>query len=182
MKKMLSLIVVAFLVGSLATKTFAHSHLADSNPHDGEVMTEAVQEIVINFDGKIMQGSFIEVTSTEGASYEVDTIDIGEGQMKATLAEPLPNGEYKVDWSIISADGHPVEGKYTFTVNVPESNVTPNEDSQEGQTEEQGTTTETPEKNVEPSEEDTNMLMYVVVGLAVIILAVGGLLLFRRKK
>jgi copper resistance protein C len=170
MKKIVSFVAVAFLVGSISVNTFAHSHLADSNPKDGEVITNSIQEIKLDFDGKIMQGSYIEVTSTEGASFEVDTIEIGEGQLMATLANPLPNGEYKVDWSIISADGHPLEGAYSFTVNVPVSNTTtPTEN------------TEIKDGQFTDTTENSNIFMYVVIGVAVVILVIGGILLRRKK-
>src|SRR5699024_10824890 len=32
------------------------------------------------------------------------------------LADDLPAGEYSVDWRVVSADGHPISGEFTFTV------------------------------------------------------------------
>lgn len=169
MKQILSFVAAAFLFGSFSVNTFAHSHLSDSNPKDGEEITNAIQEITLDFDGEIMQGSYIEVTSTEGATFEVDKINIGEGQLVAILEKPLPNGEFKVDWSIISADGHPLEGAYSFTVNVPDLNTSPPDKADlEGQ--------------FTDTTENANIFMYIVIGVAVIILVVGGILLFRRKK
>lgn len=168
MKQMLSFVAAVFLVVSFSVNTFAHSHLSDSNPKDGEEITNAIQEITLDFDGEIMQGSYIEVTSTEGASFRVDKIEIGEGQLLAILDKPLPNGEYKVDWSIISADGHPLEGAYSFTVNVPDLNATPPKKSDlEGQ--------------YTDTTENSNIFMYIIIGVAVVII-VAGVILFRRKK
>ena len=67
--------------------------------------------------------------------------------MWATFLQPLENGDYKVEWKIIGADGHPIEGDFSFSVNVP---VT--EDSCEEQIE---TQEEKAKTNVEEKEVDT---------------------------
>lgn len=33
-----------------------------------------------------------------------------------TLAKPLPKGSYRVDWRVVSADTHRVQGNYSFKV------------------------------------------------------------------
>ena len=33
-----------------------------------------------------------------------------------TLAKPLPRGSYRVDWHVVSADTHRVQGNYSFKV------------------------------------------------------------------
>ena len=123
LKRMFTAVAAVLLAMSISTSAFAHSHLGGSNPADGDVVTEPLNEIVIEFDGQIEQGSFIDVTTTEGQDIELQEIIIGEGTLTGTVAEPLPNDEYQVNWSIISADGHPLEGEFSFTVNaaVPES-------------------------------------------------------------
>ena len=68
--------------------------------------------------------------------------------MWATFLQPLENGDYKVEWNIIGADGHPIEGEFSFSVNVP---VT--EEPAEEQIEPQEETK--PQPNVEEKEVDT---------------------------
>lgn len=36
--------------------------------------------------------------------------------LQLTLARPLPRGTYRVDWRVVSADTHRVEGHYDFQV------------------------------------------------------------------
>ena len=76
-----------------------------------------------------------------GKQIEVQDIIIGEGTLTGTVAEPLPNDDYQVNWSIISADGHPLEGEFSFTVNAPVSETV------EEVTEEPSETTESAEAN-----------------------------------
>ena len=39
--------------------------------------------------------------------------------MVENLEAPLDHGDYQVLWNIIGADGHPIEGTFTFNVNRP---------------------------------------------------------------
>ena len=123
LKRMFTVVAAISLTMSLSISAFAHSHLEGSNPADGEIVTEPLNEIVLEFDGQIEQGSFIDVKTTKGQAIELQETIIGDGALTGTVAEPLPNDEYQVSWSIISADGHPLEGEFSFTVNasVPES-------------------------------------------------------------
>ena len=40
--------------------------------------------------------------------------------MTAGFLSPLDNGTYTVEWKIIGADGHPIQGTYSFMVNQDE--------------------------------------------------------------
>ena len=66
MKRIFTAAAAILLAMSISTSAFAHSHLSGTNPADGEVVTEPLQEIVLEFDGEIEQGSFIDVTTTSG--------------------------------------------------------------------------------------------------------------------
>ena len=110
MKKIFSIVTVLSLTIMFSVQAFAHSYLSGSNPTDGEVLTESIQEITLNFEGNIMEGSFLSIETIDGEEINVTNIEIGEGYLTSVLAEPLTNNEYIVNWSIISADGHPLEG------------------------------------------------------------------------
>ena len=189
MKHIFATAVAAFLALSFSVNAFAHSHLGESNPTDGEIVTEPLNEIVLEFDGRIEQGSFIDVTTTSGQAVEIQELIIGEGTLTGTVAEPLPNNEYQVNWSIISADGHPLEGEFSFTVNVPAA------ESTEGVTEEPSETTnaveETPESTEQSSEnpetasedeEASSSITVILIVLLVIIVVVSFFFLTKRRK
>lgn len=194
MKRIFSAAIVALLVTCFSTSAFAHSHIQESNPADGDVVTEPLEEIVLEFDGGIEQGSFIEITTAAGEAVEVQVIEIGEGTLTGTVAEPLANDEYHVNWSIISADGHPLEGEFSFTVDaeIPEAaeeeESTEPEAVEDGESEEQAETesveddsaTESAEQINEGEESSSTMIM-VIVGLAILAI-VGYILLIKRKR
>ena len=185
LKRMFTVIAAILLTMSISTNAFAHSHLEGSNPADGDIVTEPLNEIVLEFDGQIEQGSFIDVQTTKGQAIELQEIIIGDGTLTGTVAEPLPNDEYQVNWSIISADGHPLEGEFSFTVNasVPES--------VEEVTEEPSETTESAEQSTEDQEnvataneveKESSSMTVILIVLLIVIVAGGFFLLTKRKK
>lgn len=181
LKHIFTAALTVLLVMSLSNSAFAHSHLGGSNPADGDVITEPLNEIVLNFDGQIEQGSFIDVTTTSGQAIELKETIIGEGTLTGTVAEPLPNDEYQVNWSIISKDGHPLEGNFSFTVNAPVSETV------EKETEEQSETTNAVEETTEaPSadkeEKESSSTTVILIVVFVILVAGGFFFLTRRKK
>ncbi|WP_339315828.1 copper resistance protein CopC [Oceanobacillus sp. FSL W7-1304] len=193
MKRIFSAAIVVILVTCFSTSAFAHSHIQGSNPADGDVVTEPLEEIVLEFDGGIEQGSFIEVTTTAGEAVEVQDIEIGEGTLTGTVAEPLANDEYQVNWSIISADGHPLEGEFTFTVDAEVPEAVEEEEQAETETvedeePEEQAETETPQddsatesaEQIDEGEGSSSTMIMVIVGLA--ILAIVGYILFMKRK
>ncbi|WHT49704.1 copper resistance protein CopC [Sporosarcina thermotolerans] len=187
MKHILTAATALLLAMTISPSAFAHSHLSGTNPADGEVVTEPLQEIVLEFDGEIEQGSFIDVTTTSGEAIEVQDIIIGEGTLTATVAEPFPNDDYQVNWSIISVDGHPLEGEFSFKVNAPVSGTV-----EEEVTEEPAETTESAEETTEEQEsgaaadeveeKESPSMTVILLVLLVVIVAGGFFLLTKRKK
>ena len=183
MKKLFS-IVIAFLVTIMfSMQAFAHSYLSGSNPTDGEVKTEQVQEITLHFDGKIMEGSFLDITTIDGNPIEVTNIEIGDGYLTGKVAEPLNNNDYKVNWSIISADGHPLEGNFSFTVNAPIV-TEPTEEVNEEQQSESSFVGEDHISNeiAQVDEEGSKSLIIVVLAIAAIVLLASAAFVVKRKK
>ncbi|MGM0903629.1 MAG: copper resistance CopC family protein [Bacillota bacterium] len=179
-------IVTAFLLAmTISTSAFAHSHLTGTNPADGDVFTEPLTEIVLEFEGQIEQGSFIDVTTTDGQAVEVQDLIIGEGTLTGTLAEPLANAEYQVNWSIISADGHPLEGEFSFAVNSATSE--PTEEETVEPSEGPDSAEQTPEDREEATsadeaEEESSSVSLLFIVLIVVIVAGGVFFLTKRKK
>ena len=93
-----------------------HSKQETTVPANNAILKEAPAELVLNFD-KPMRITKLALTDQAGKDYEVQRTD----QMKHVLKlvaqlDPVPNGEYKVDWRGLSEDGHPMKGTFSFTV------------------------------------------------------------------
>ena len=182
MKKLFSIVTISTLSMLFSIQAFAHSYLSGSNPTDGEVKTEQVQEITLNFDGEIMEGSFLDISTKNGDPIEVTNIENGDGYLAGKVAEPLTNNEYKVNWSIISADGHPLEGNFSFTVNAPVTE--PNEEANEEQQSESNSGGEDNISNeiAQVDDEGSKSLIFVILAIAAIVLIVSLAFLIKRKK
>lgn len=177
MKKIISFICICLLTVFMSTQTYAHSHLKDSSPKADELVTTEMNTISVNFDGKIMEGSYLQVKSSDGTVIEPVENVIGDGVLTATFAEPFITDQYDVHWNIISADGHPLEGDYSFSVQYEIPEVTTDEQSEDVVQKEN--VSKTPE--VEKSD-SSSVVVYIILGIAIIIVIASVLLLRKRKK
>ncbi|MEH7235431.1 copper resistance CopC family protein [Bacillus sp. JJ1562] len=191
MKRIITALTAILLALTISNSVFAHSHLQESNPADGEIITEPITEIVLEFDGKIEQGSFIEVTTTSGQVVEIQDIIIGEGILTGTVSEPLANDDYQVNWNIMSADGHQLDGEFSFTVNAPdveteeevaeEPSETPEavEDTTDG---EKQSTESQDEVSSDEAKEESSFMTVILIVLLIVIIAGGLTLLIKKRK
>ena len=107
------LIVVALIL--TATTAHAHSGAETTTPADGATV-EAVEAIEIRFDNP-MRVTAIGLRGPDGeldAERETGLDPVTE--FRAMPVIQLPAGDYSVEWRGLSADGHPMQGTFGFTV------------------------------------------------------------------
>lgn len=190
MKRFTATATAVLLAATISHSVSAHSHLGASNPADGEIITEPLNEIVLEFDGQVEQGSFIDVTASSGQAIELEDITIEEDTLTASVAEPLPNDDYQVNWSIVSADGHPLEGEFAFTVNAPvtePSEEVTEEPAQSTETAEETTnadnqSTEAQEETTAEDVEEESSATPIIIVVLLAVIVVAGLLFFNKKR
>ncbi|WP_342539501.1 copper resistance CopC family protein [Sporosarcina sp. FSL K6-1540] len=186
MKKLL-LITFVFMF-TFTTSALAHTGLETSSPEDGEVVTEEMREIALTYEGKIEQGGTLEVSNSNGQSIPVEDISIADTQMTGTFTNALENGDYTVVWNIIGADGHPIAGEFSFTVDVPVSETAvENESEAEAEANSQDVNQdETPLENVEDTKtnEQSQLPSYLIPVIVIVLIAIimGIFVGLRRKK
>ena len=88
----------------------AHTGLTSSSPADGEDVTEDVHEIVLEFNTKIETTSTVKVFNENKEEIIVSNTQVSDNVMTGGFMSPLDNGTYTVEWKIIGADGHPIQG------------------------------------------------------------------------
>ncbi|MFB3161952.1 copper resistance CopC family protein [Neobacillus sp. 179-J 1A1 HS] len=184
MKKLVFLIIYAlFIVPTLAN---AHTALTSSNPTDGQVVTEDLRELVLTFAGEIESLSKMKLLK-DGQEVPIN-VELQEKQMTGTFSTPLGNGSYVIEWSIAGEDGHLITGEIPFTVQT-EQKV---EQEQSTETKEPITTEKDDSKaenqaksnqtNEQNNKQSSNSIKLIISVAVVIILGIGMLLLFGRKK
>jgi copper resistance protein C len=179
LKKIILALFSCVFIFSAAGNTFAHTHLTSTNPADGETITEPLTEITLTFEGQIEQGSTLELTDADNEAVELKGISVADGVITGTLENPLDNGSYLVKWSSISADGHPLEGEFTFAVESSAAEET----AEESGTSEDEAAPLAEENNEEKAEKSSfTMIMVGIVVVMVLLMAVSFFFLMRRKK
>ncbi|MGQ4496853.1 copper resistance CopC family protein [Dermabacteraceae bacterium P13101] len=156
------LIGFLFALGLLLVPSaaFAHDRLIESDPADGAVLESSPEGITLKFSSEILPISpAIRVTGADGAVAYEGTPEVSGIEVKAKLDKPLPAGEAKVAWRVVSSDGHPIDGTFAFTVKQgPAEQAEPaRSDAEKSQTEKPAADTvkEEPAKADAPSKEET---------------------------
>src|SRR4051812_2241441 len=93
-----------FLFGA---NVFAHSHLEDSTPKNGEIISESLKTITLSFETDVEPTSSFTLLDEKNVSIPISTVSINGNQLIANVENELLNGSYTIHWKIIGQDGHP---------------------------------------------------------------------------
>ncbi len=187
------------LLFTFVSVTFAHTGLESSNPQNGEVINEELEQITLTFEGKVEQGSTFTLKNANGESITVNNITITENVLSGDLSSPLENGYYTVDWSLIGADGHLIEDSFAFTVDAPiaetvedqtgtetpvkEDNETEDNTQTQTNAEENEVNQANPSENTEAAQNEGNSyILPIIIGALIVIIIISFVFLSRRKK
>jgi methionine-rich copper-binding protein CopC len=103
------------LLLSGAPAAAAHDELTATSPADGATVAAPTQVSLTFSEAVLRVGDRVVVTGPDG-----DATDGALAVDGAVLTQPLraglPAGTYTVTWRAASDDGHPVSGRFTFTV------------------------------------------------------------------
>lgn len=113
----LGLISAATVVVAVATPAFAHASLVRANPAR-DTTVAPIQRVQLEFSAHVeTRFSTVQVVSASGQPVAGDSaVGSDNRTLTATLTRPLAPGAYRVEWRIVSADGHRMQGDYGFTV------------------------------------------------------------------
>ncbi len=120
-------VVLAFVVVSVApafaatpSGLVAHTRLLKASPANGSSVDTA-EEVVLAFNEEVDE-QFVKVTVEGPDGAEVDGEPQVDGrEVTQALAADLPAGRHTVTYRVVSADGHPISGKVSFTTTVSPS-------------------------------------------------------------
>lgn len=127
---MLTAAVVAALAIAVGTAppAAAHSGLRSSSPADGAVVRQSLSRVTLVFDENV-QPSFtrIAVTDGDGRGVAAGNRAVRGPRVELPVTVDRP-GVYAVAYRVVSADGHPVEGRLSFRY-APAPTVEPSSDT-----------------------------------------------------
>ncbi|WP_111720483.1 copper resistance CopC family protein [Homoserinimonas sp. OAct 916] len=99
-----------------ASAAQAHDQILEQTPTDATHVALVPDEVTVLFSNDLIEvGAVMLVVDTN----EVDWAD-GPVQLRGPIAaQPLkpntPDGAYTVRWRVVSSDGHPISGAFSFT-------------------------------------------------------------------
>jgi len=119
------LLIPAALVAAItvtlapALPAWAHSRLLQTAPAGSATVTAPVSEVTLTFNEHVhQQFSIVVVSGPGGVSYSDGHVQVVDDVVHQKVY-PLRSGSYTVEWRVVSADTHPVQGTFGFTVTLP---------------------------------------------------------------
>ncbi len=115
-------VACALALGALfgfASAASAHATLKDSTPRNGAHLDAAPREVTLQFSESVeVSLGAVRVFNASGKRLVTGAIThpSGAGSAVSVQLPKLRDGAYVVTWRVISADSHPVQGAFTFTV------------------------------------------------------------------
>ena len=109
---------VALLLG--AAPAFAHTRLESSNPTDKSSVDAAPESVSLTFNEDVSaEFATMSVVGPDGTNYQTGQVSAGGGQVSTAVSPLGPAGVYQIGYRVVSDDGHPVQGKVSFTLTNP---------------------------------------------------------------
>ncbi|MFD3446406.1 copper resistance protein CopC [Microbacteriaceae bacterium 4G12] len=112
-------VALPLALGSAAPAS-AHDALSSATPEADSTVTEALTTVALGFSDDLLAlggdtNSFaIQVLDEGDRHYESGCVAVNGAQATTEVASG-PAGTYEVLWQVVSSDGHPTSGSYTFT-------------------------------------------------------------------
>lgn len=115
------LAALAFVVGIVlagAAPASAHASLQTTDPAAGATLTEAPERVVLRFSEPIrVDDDSVRVFDGDGRRIDDGEVSQPDGGTTAAVGlDDAGDGGYVVTYRVVSADGHPIGGAYTFRV------------------------------------------------------------------
>jgi methionine-rich copper-binding protein CopC len=120
MKKIIATFLVAAISIGLPQIANAHAQLTDSNPGVNKTVKSLSEFVWVEFDGNLMvfggkNPNVITVTDVKKNRVDAGGSIVGGARLSTRIKQGLKPGKYLVSYRVVSEDGHPVQGSFSFT-------------------------------------------------------------------
>jgi copper transport protein len=108
------------LVLAARVVAYAHASLVSSTPAAGSQLPTAPSQVRLLFTEAI-EPSLASITLIDAARRQISLAVASDPHDVDAIVAPatdLHPGAYRLHWRVVSADGHPVEGSFTFAIGV----------------------------------------------------------------
>ncbi|HEY8294437.1 MAG TPA: copper resistance CopC family protein [Micrococcaceae bacterium] len=115
-------VVLLTMLGS-ASAASAHDVVETTSPANGSTVASLPANITITLDNTPgALGSAIQVKDASGKDWAQGNVQVVDHVATQQLKPGGPAGKYTVLWRLVSSDGHPIEGTFSFTASSAAAN------------------------------------------------------------
>ena len=120
MKKIASALMTLALLLFGIQNANAHAQVTSSVPAKNQTVSVLPSLVWIEFDGDLLsfgdkQINELTVTNAKKVRVDIGGPIVGGARISTKLKSGLVGGKYLVSYRVVSEDGHPVSGSYSFT-------------------------------------------------------------------
>jgi methionine-rich copper-binding protein CopC len=108
-------VLVASLLGLVATAALAHAHLQKTVPANGSVVNAAPASVILTFS-EAAKLTACWLQKQNGSKEKVSGFSTTPAQQISVPLPPLEPGTYVLSWRVMGDDGHVLPGQTQFTV------------------------------------------------------------------
>ena len=113
---LLGVFLLAAAVLGAGSPASAHDAVESSSPAAGATVPQPPETVSVTFiKAPLALGSQILVSDAAGTSWADGGVEIVDSVASQKLRSGAPAGVFTVAWRVVSSDGHPIEGGFTFT-------------------------------------------------------------------
>lgn len=117
---------LALLLLAPAAPASAHSELIASTPANGARLDQPPRRVTLTFsEGVDLVDGGLRLLDGRGHDVRTAAPTAQGSRVDWAMPRDLPDGTYLVDWRVVSADGHPVSGAFSFGVGADARAVQP---------------------------------------------------------
>lgn len=106
----------------------AHDSLVGSDPVADSTIETLPEDLTLTFSAALIAGegsTAVVVTDAEGNSISDGAPTVDGAMVIQPLVTDAAAGEYTVLWQVVSSDGHPTDGEFSFTLSGGTAGETP---------------------------------------------------------
>lgn len=113
-------------LAAAAPRAAAHTDLDTARPAADATLAELPSHITLTFSDPMTEKyAKVAVTAPDGKSAATEEPAVSGHEVTLALDPTSPAGRYTVGYRVVSADGHPVSGSYSFTVEAAAGSPAP---------------------------------------------------------
>ena len=122
-KRLSVILAILFLSFANSPQSYAHTGLVGTSPSDGQKVYNTIETLTLEFSDKVeLLPNAFQLFNSSGEVLKLGKPKLIELENFTTITIPtlgnISEGWYAVGWKVVSKDGHPVSGAYSFSVDL----------------------------------------------------------------